>query len=97
MRAHLLLPFLLPILAACSGGTTVVETNYDCQGSLDDFLYAADDNGDGVVDSDEFNGAFQSAMDEVTPDGQLDRNELHKYVCSKVKQEDNYIGQQLTQ
>jgi hypothetical protein len=52
---------------------------------LDDFLEAADANNDNMLSSDEYNSAFDEAMDEVTPDGQLDRNELANYVCQKKK------------
>ena len=52
---------------------------------LDDFLEAADANNDNMLNSDEFNSAFQESMDEITPDGQLDRNELAAYVCQKKK------------
>jgi hypothetical protein len=52
---------------------------------LDDFLEAADADNDNKLNSDEFNGAFEEAEDEVTPDGQLDRNELAAYICAKRK------------
>ncbi|MGD9509744.1 MAG: hypothetical protein AB7I59_03915 [Geminicoccaceae bacterium] len=52
---------------------------------LDDFLEAADADNDNKLNSDEFNGAFEEAEDEVTPDGQLDRNELAAYICAKKK------------
>ena len=54
---------------------------------LDDFLEAADADNDNKLNSDEFNGAFEEAEDEVTPDGQLDRNELAAYICAKRKAE----------
>ena len=52
---------------------------------LGEFLEAADANNDNMLNSDEFNAPFQEAMDEITPDGQLDRNELTQYVCAKNK------------
>ena len=52
---------------------------------LDDFLEAADADNDNRLNSDEFNSAFEEAEDEITPDGQLDRNELAQYVCAKKK------------
>ena len=50
-----------------------------------EFLEAADSNNNNRLNSDEFNAPFQEAMDEITPDGQLHRNELTKYVCAKNK------------
>ena len=52
---------------------------------LGEFLEAADANNDNMLNSDEFNAPFQEAMDEITPDGQLDQNELANYVCAKNK------------
>jgi hypothetical protein len=52
---------------------------------MDGFMEAADANNDNMLNSDEFNAAFEEAQDEVMPDGQLDRNELAGYVCAKRK------------
>jgi hypothetical protein len=52
---------------------------------LGDFLEAADADNDDRINSDEFNAAFEEAEDEVTPDGQLDREELASYVCRKKR------------
>ncbi len=75
--------------AGCSNQPVNVSyEGFECPDvpGLDDFLEAADANNDNTINSDEFNGAFQEAMDEITPDGQLDRNELAAYVCQKNKQ-----------
>ena len=52
---------------------------------MDEFLEAADANNDNKINSDEFNGAFEEAEDQMQPDGQLDRNELANYICAKKK------------
>jgi hypothetical protein len=80
-----LLPFLL---AACADEpVNVTYEGFECPEvpGLDGFIEAADANNDGVIGSDEFNASFEEAMDEITPDGQLDRNELAAYVCQKQK------------
>lgn len=89
MRKHLL---PLVVLAAFVGGcqNTPVNVTYDgfeCPEvpGIDDFLEAADANNDNRINSDEFNGAFEEAEDQMQPDGQLDRNELANYVCAKKK------------
>lgn len=65
----------------------VTYRGFDCPEvpGLGDYLEAADANNDDRLSSDEFNGAFEEAMDEVTPDGQLDRNELAGYVCQRMR------------
>ena len=52
---------------------------------IDDFMEAADADNDDRINSDEFNASFEEAEDEVTPDGQLDREELASYVCQKKR------------
>ena len=77
------------LLAAGCQNEPVKETyiDFECPDvpGLDDFLEAADANNDNRLNSDEFNSAFDESMDQVTPDGQLDRNELAAYVCQKNK------------
>ncbi len=82
----------LVVLAGLAAGcqnqpVDVTYEGFECPEvpGLDDFLSAADSDNDNMLNSDEFNSAFQEAQDEVTPDGQLDRNELAKYVCAKQK------------
>src|SRR3954454_4565104 len=82
-----LLP-LLGLLVACQNEpVNVTYEGFECPEvpGIDDFLEAADADNDNMVNSDEFNAAFEEAADEVTPDGQLDRNELAKYVCAKKR------------
>lgn len=89
MRFGLVLPFALALFAAGCQNQPVDVTyeGFECPEvpGLDDFLEAADADNDNKLNSDEFNGAFEEAEDEVMPDGQLDRNELAKYVCAKQK------------
>jgi hypothetical protein len=82
----------LVVLAALAAGCQNEPVNVTYEGfecpevpGMDDFLEAADANNDNRINSDEFNGAFEEAEDEVQPDGQLDRNELANYVCAKKK------------
>jgi hypothetical protein len=82
-----LLP-LLGLLVACQNQpVNVTYEGFECPEvpGLDDFLEAADADNDNRLNSDEFNSAFEEAEDEITPDGQLDRNELAQYVCAKKK------------
>lgn len=75
-------------LAGCSNQpVNVTYEGFACPTvpGLDEFLEAADANNDNRISSDEFNGAFEEAMDDVTPDGQLDRQELANYVCQKKR------------
>ena len=85
---------LLPVFALCllavgceNKPVDVTYEGFDCPEvpGLDEFLEAADANNDNMLNSDEFNGAFEDAEDDMTPDGQLDRNELANYVCAKQK------------
>ena len=82
-----LLPLSLLMVGCQNQPVNVSYEGFECPQvpGLDDFLEAADANNDNRLNSDEFNSAFQEAMDEVTPDGQLDRNELAQYVCAKKK------------
>lgn len=82
-----LLPLSLLVVGCQNQPVNVSYEGFQCPDvpGLDDFLEAADADNDNKLNSDEFNSAFQEAMDEVTPDGQLDRNELAKYVCEKKK------------
>jgi hypothetical protein len=76
------------LVAGCQNEpVNVTYEGFECPEvpGLDDFLAAADANNDNMLNSDEFNGAFEEAEDEMMPDGQLDRNELAKYVCAKQK------------
>ena len=89
MRLYLL-PLIL--LAGLAGGCQNEPVNVTYEGfecpevpGIDDFLEAADANNDNKLNSDEFNGAFEEAEDQVQPDGQLDRNELANYLCAKKK------------
>ena len=77
----------LAITGCSNEPVNVTYEGFECPEvpGLDDYLEAADANNDNRLNSDEFNGAFQEAMDEVTPDGQLDRNELANYVCQKQR------------
>ena len=89
MRFGLAPLFLLVLLAAGCQNQPVDVTyeGFDCPEvpGLDDFLEAADADNDNKLNSDEFNGAFAEAEDEIMPDGQLDRNELAQYICAKKK------------
>ena len=79
---------LAVLLAGCQNEpVNVTYEGFECPEvpGLGDFLEAADADNDNRLNSDEFNSAFQEAEDEVTPDGQLDRDELAKYVCDKKK------------
>lgn len=82
-----LLPLSLLLVACQNEPVNVTYQGFECPDvpGLDDFLEAADANNDNRLNSDEFNSGFEEAMDEVTPDGQLDRNELANYVCAKQK------------
>ena len=82
-----LLPLSLLMVGCQNQPVNVTYEGFECPDvpGLDDFLEAADADNDNRLNSDEFNSGFQEAMDEVTPDGQLDRNELAKYVCDKKK------------
>ena len=76
------------LLAGCQNEPVKVSyEGFQCSDvpGIDEFLEAADANNDNKLNSDEFNSAFQEAEDEVTPDGQLDRNELAAYVCQAKK------------
>src|SRR5829696_5515090 len=76
------------LVAACQNEpVNVTYEGFECPEvpGLDEFLEAADADNDNMINSDEFNGAFEEAEDEVMPDGQLDRSELAKYVCAKQK------------
>lgn len=82
----------LVILAGLATGCQNEPVNVTYEGfecpevpGLDEFLEAADANNDNMLNSDEFNGAFEEAEDQMQPDGQLDRNELANYVCAKKK------------
>ncbi len=80
--------FACLLAAGCTNEPVdVTYQGFECPDvpGLDDFLEAADANNDNMLNSDEFNSAFQESMDEITPDGQLDRNELAAYVCQKKK------------
>ena len=79
---------LAVLLAGCENQPmNVTYEGFECPEvpGLDDFLEAADADNDNMLNSDEFNSAFEEAADEITPDGQLDRNELAQYVCAKKK------------
>ena len=90
---HLARPTLLVLalvlaapLAACSNDpVNVTYEGFSCSDvpGLDDYFDAMDTDGDNRISSDEYNSSFDQAMNEVTPDGQLDRNELANYVCQK--------------
>ena len=82
----------LVILAGLATGCQNEPVNVTYEGfecpevpGMDEFLEAADANNDNMINSDEFNGAFEEAEDQMQPDGQLDRNELANYVCAKKK------------
>lgn len=78
---------LLALAGCADEPVNVSYVGFECPDvpGLDDYVEAADANNDNRLNSDEFNGAFEEAMDEVTPDGQLDRNELAGYVCKKMR------------
>ena len=75
------------LLLGLGRGRVSPEEGFECPEvpGLGDFLEAADADNDNRLNSDEFNSAFEEAQDEITPDGQLDRDELAKYVCAKQK------------
>ena len=82
-----LLALAVPALAACSPGdqpTIIVEgsacSDNDYGPALDNYVASMDANNDGVVNSDEFNTAFQEAEDN--DDGRLDITEMQNAVCS---------------
>ena len=82
----------LTILSLLAGGcqndrVDVTYQSFKCPEvpGLDEFLEAAYANNDNMLNSDEFNAPFQEAMDDVTPDRQLDRNELARYACAEQK------------
>lgn len=87
MRFGLVSVFALVLLAGGCQNQPVDVTyeGFECPEvpGLGDFLEAADADNDNRLNSDEFNSAFEEAQDEITPDGQLDRDELAKYVCAK--------------
>jgi hypothetical protein len=86
-RATLLALALL--VAGCANEpVSVTYEGFECPEvpGIDEFVEAADANNDNMISSDEFNSSFEEAVDEVTPDGQLDRNELATYLCKKQKQ-----------
>ncbi|MFO1067020.1 MAG: hypothetical protein U1E14_00665 [Geminicoccaceae bacterium] len=73
-------------LAACAPGdqpTVIVEggacSNNDYGPALDNYVASMDDNDDGVINSDEFNTAFQEADDD--DDGRLDTLEMKQAIC----------------
>jgi hypothetical protein len=79
---------LCPLAAGCQNEpVNVTYEGFECPEvpGIGEFLEAADANNDNMLNSDEFNSAFEEAEDDVTPDGQLDRNELASYVCAKQK------------
>lgn len=76
------------LAAACQNEpVNVTYEGFECPEvpGMGEFLEAADANNDNMINSDEFNSAFEEAQDEIQPDGQLDRNELASYVCAKQK------------
>jgi hypothetical protein len=86
--AACLLVLAVPALAACSPGdqpTIIVEgsacSDNDYGPALDNYVASMDANDDGVVNSDEFNTAFQEADDDVS--GQLDLNEMKSAICGQ--------------
>jgi hypothetical protein len=89
MRWRLLPVTLLFLLAAGCRNEPVNVTyeGFECPDlpGMDEFMEAADANNDNMLNSDEFNAAFEEAQDEVQPDGQLDRNELASYLCAQRK------------
>ena len=88
---------LAVLLAGCQNEpVNVTYEGFECPEvpGLDDFLEAADADNDNRLNSDEFNSAFEEAEDEVTPDGQLDRNELAE-LC--LRQEEGQGAAQPTQ
>jgi hypothetical protein len=89
MRWRLIsLMFLCLLAAGCQNEpVNVTYEGFECPEvpGLGEFLEAADADNDNMLNSDEFNSAFEEAEDEVTPDGQLDRNELARYVCARQK------------
>jgi hypothetical protein len=79
----------LVMAAACSqqeGDMRVSAENSACSDdygpALDNWVASMDDNQDGVINSDEFNTAFEEAEDIV--DGKLDRTELQQTVCGSA-------------
>jgi hypothetical protein len=77
---------LVALVTGCQNEpVNVTYEGFECPEvpGLDGFMEAADANNDNMISSDEFNASFEEAMDDVTPDGQLDRNELANYVCQK--------------
>ena len=87
IRLALCLAFALLIAGCENKPVNVTYEGFECPEvpGIDDFLEAADADNDNKLNSDEFNSAFEEAADEVTPDGQLDRNELAQYICAKKK------------
>ena len=89
------MPFRLPVLlvlglllAGCQNEpVNVTYEEFECPDlpGMDEFMEAADADNDNMLNSDEFNAAFEEAQDQVQPDGQLDRNELVQYLCAKQK------------
>ena len=79
---------VVALLAGCQNEpVNVTYEGFECPEvpGIDEFVEAADANNDNMISSDEFNASFQEAMDDVSPDGQLDRDELANYVCQKKK------------
>ena len=89
MRRRLLPLTILCLMAVgCQNEpVNVTYEGFECPDlpGMDEFMDAADANNDNMLNSDEFNSAFEEAEDEVQPDGHLDRNELASYVCAKQK------------
>jgi hypothetical protein len=76
------------LLAGCQNEpVNVTYEGFECPDlpGMDEFMEAADADNDNMLNSDEFNAAFEEAQDQVQPDGQLDRNELAQYLCAKQK------------
>jgi hypothetical protein len=87
-RPALLAAVLWLLAAGCANEpVNVTYEGFECPEvpGLDDFVEAADADNDDRINSDEFNASFEEAEDEVTPDGQLDREELASYVCQKKR------------
>lgn len=84
--ALILLGGSLPLAACTPGDQPRVEIEGSACGddygpALDNWVASMDQDGDNVINSDEFNTAFQEADDEV--DGKLDLNELRGTVCGE--------------
>ena len=81
----LTLALAIPLGACSNDPVNVTYDGFSCPDvpGLDDYFSAMDANGDNRINSDEYDSAFDEAMNEVSPNGQLDRNELANYVCQK--------------